>query len=106
MVIVSEGAVDKNGKPIKSEAVRQVIEERIKIETRVTILGHVQRGGSPSAFDRIAPTLQGIDAVEAVLEMRADTVAPMIGMDGNKVVRKPLMKCVEEVQKFSFLFWS
>lgn len=98
MIMVSEGALDKNGKPIKSEYVRTVIETRLKIETRVTILGHVQRGGKPSAFDRIASTLQGVDAVRAVLEMTAETPAPMIGFNHNAVTRRPLVDCVEETQ--------
>lgn len=52
MVIISEGAKDIDGKHISSEEVRQTLESRLHIEARVTVLGHMQRGGSPSAYDR------------------------------------------------------
>jgi 6-phosphofructokinase 1 len=67
MVIIAEGSRDRNGNPITSERVSKVIEERLGEEARVTILGHVQRGGSPSAFDRWMSTLVGHAAVEELL---------------------------------------
>ena len=53
IIIVAEGAIDHEGKPVTPDRVKQLISTRLKYDTRVTILGHVQRGGSPSAFDRI-----------------------------------------------------
>lgn len=53
LVIVAEGAIDRNGKEIKSEYVKDVIVKRLHHDTRVTILGHVQRGGQASAYDRL-----------------------------------------------------
>lgn len=53
MVIVCEGAIDRNLNPIKPEAVKKILEERLKLDTRVTTLGHVQRGGIPCAMDRL-----------------------------------------------------
>lgn len=53
IVIVAEGASDREGNPITAEQVRKVIDERLKHDARITVLGHVQRGGNPSAFDRI-----------------------------------------------------
>ena len=52
IVVVAEGAQDSENNPISSDYVRQVLEDRLGEDTRVTILGHVQRGGAPSAFDR------------------------------------------------------
>lgn len=52
IIIVSEGAIDECGNPITSEMVRHILVERLKQDARITVLGHVQRGGSPSAFDR------------------------------------------------------
>jgi 6-phosphofructokinase 1 len=52
IVIVAEGAVDRDGAAISSEHVRTVLETELGEDTRVTVLGHVQRGGTPSAFDR------------------------------------------------------
>ena len=64
IVIVAEGAVDRTGNPITADYVRQVLAERLNEDVRVTILGHVQRGGSPSAYDRNMSTLVGVAAVE------------------------------------------
>lgn len=53
IIIVAEGAVDRNGDPITAEKVRKVVVEKLQQDTRITVLGHVQRGGNPSAFDRV-----------------------------------------------------
>ena len=53
IIIVSEGAIDREGHPITSEQVKKVIVDRLKQDTRITVLGHVQRGGAPSAYDRV-----------------------------------------------------
>ena len=53
IVIVAEGAIDSNGQPVTAEKVRQVLEQRMEEEVRVTILGHVQRGGSPLSLIHI-----------------------------------------------------
>jgi len=50
---VAEGAVDRNGDPITADKVHKVVVEKLQQDTRVTVLGHVQRGGNPSAFDRV-----------------------------------------------------
>jgi len=59
IVIVAEGATDRAGNRITSEYVRQVLEDKLGEDARVTILGHVQRGGRPSAYDRWASTWLG-----------------------------------------------
>ncbi|XP_029384496.1 ATP-dependent 6-phosphofructokinase, platelet type isoform X10 [Echeneis naucrates] len=53
IIIVAEGALDRHGKPITSSYVKDLVVKCLGFDTRVTILGHVQRGGTPSAFDRI-----------------------------------------------------
>lgn len=53
IIIVAEGAIDRDGEPITAEKVRQVVVENLQQDTRITVLGHVQRGGNPSAFDRV-----------------------------------------------------
>uniref|UniRef100_A0A672NYC1 ATP-dependent 6-phosphofructokinase n=1 Tax=Sinocyclocheilus grahami TaxID=75366 RepID=A0A672NYC1_SINGR len=71
-------------------------------DTRVTILGHVQRGGTPSAFDRILASRMGVEAVLALLEASPGTPACVVSLCGNQAVRLPLMECVQmtqEVQK-------
>jgi 6-phosphofructokinase 1 len=95
-VIVAEGARDRKGNPISSDYVKQVLEERLGQDTRVTILGHVQRGGSPSAFDRNLSTLLGYAAAEEILSAASGSEPYLIGMRGNRIVRSPLMGCVEQ----------
>lgn len=57
--------MDREGHPITAEDVRKVIDERLKHDARITVLGHVQRGGNPSAFDRVLVSLQLIMQVES-----------------------------------------
>ncbi|KAI0783672.1 6-phosphofructokinase [Abortiporus biennis] len=95
IVIVAEGAHDKNLNPIHAEHVREVLTERLGLDTRVTTLGHTQRGGRPVAWDRILPTLQGVEAVDALLESTPTTPSYMIGVRENKITRVPLMEAVK-----------
>lgn len=99
VVIVAEGAQDRHGKPITSHYVKQVIEERLGEDTRVTILGHVQRGGSPSAYDRNLSTMMGAAAVDAILEGPQDEEIPIIGVRGNKLTRTPLAECLSRTNE-------
>lgn len=94
IVIVAEGAQDADLKPIRAEYVKEILTERVGLDTRVTTLGHTQRGGRPCAFDRILPTLQGEEAVKALLEATPDTPSYMIGVRENKITRVPLMEAV------------
>lgn len=96
IVVVAEGARDLNGKPISSHYVKQVLEERLGWDTRLTILGHVQRGGSPSAFDRNLATLSGAEAVRLLLELEPDDPVYVVGMIGNKLSRTPLDVCLSK----------
>ncbi|NLD87731.1 MAG: 6-phosphofructokinase [Clostridiales bacterium] len=67
IIIVAEGVGTAN-------EVAQDIIEHTGVETRVTVLGHVQRGGSPTARDRVAATRMGVKAVNALLEGRTNRV--------------------------------
>ncbi|XP_061647844.1 ATP-dependent 6-phosphofructokinase, liver type isoform X2 [Phyllopteryx taeniolatus] len=95
IIIVAEGAIDMHGKPISSTYLRDLVVKRLGYDTRVTVLGHVQRGGTPSAFDRILSSKLGVEAVVALMEASPDTPACVIGLSGNQAVRLPLMECVE-----------
>lgn len=95
IVVVAEGAQDRNGNPITSQYVKQVLEERLGEDTRVTVLGHVQRGGAPSAFDRNLSTLCGAEAIKAIMEDEPGEEPLVIGIQGNKITRTPLSACLE-----------
>lgn len=99
IVIVAEGACDRHGNPISSEQVQRVLEERLGEDARVTILGHVQRGGKPSAFDRWMSTLLGHAAVEELLAATPESEPQLIGLRNNRIRHTPLMRCVEQTHE-------
>lgn len=101
-----EGACNINGEPISAEDVKKVIVDRLHYDTRVTVLGHVQRGGSPSAFDRLLGCRMGAEAVLALMEATPSTEPCVISIDGNQMVRVSLMQCVELTKKVFFLVYD
>uniref|UniRef100_A0A8C1DJG6 6-phosphofructokinase type C n=1 Tax=Cyprinus carpio carpio TaxID=630221 RepID=A0A8C1DJG6_CYPCA len=98
IIIVAEGATDRHGNPISSNTVKDLVVRCLGFDTRVTILGHVQRGGTPSAFDRILASRMGVEAVLALLEASPGTPACVVSLCGNQAVRLPLMECVQMVR--------
>ena len=95
IVIVSEGAVDIENKPITSQYVKKVIETQLGHDTRITVLGHVQRGGKPSAYDRLIACRMGAAAALIILKASGEIPPTMIGVQGNYICQIPLMECVE-----------
>lgn len=88
IIVVAEG--DEIG---GAHGVSQILKERIPdLETRVTVLGHVQRGGAPSSRDRILASRLGFGAVEALLKGRTQEMA---GMINDEVVFTPFSSCVK-----------
>ncbi|MEF8879965.1 MAG: ATP-dependent 6-phosphofructokinase [Candidatus Thermoplasmatota archaeon] len=69
------------------------IEERMDVETRVTVLGHVQRGGTPTAYDRVLATRFGVKAVDSIKNKEFGT---MVALQGNKIVNVPIEEAVAE----------
>jgi len=69
------------------ETLSRIIEDRTGMETRVTVLGHVQRGGSPSAFDRLWATRLGVAAVDLVHE---GTFGVLVAVQGNRIQPVPV----------------
>ncbi|WP_420645588.1 6-phosphofructokinase [Candidatus Leptofilum sp.] len=96
IVMVAEGAQDRDGKPVTSEYVKEVLESRLGEETRITVLGHVQRGGAPSAFDRNLSTLLGAAAVDHLLAANSHEKPFVMGIRGNKITRTPLDEALEK----------
>jgi 6-phosphofructokinase 1 len=101
IVVVAEGACDKKGNPITSQEIKITLEKKLGEDTRITILGHVQRGGSPTAFDRNLGTILGHAAVSELQETKPEDEPQLIGMRGNRVVSSPLMECVEITKQIS-----
>jgi 6-phosphofructokinase 1 len=98
IVILAEGARDRDGKYIGSSDVQRALEERLQEEVRVTVLGHVQRGGRPSAFDRNLSTMMGYEAVNTILTASPDDEPVVIGIRNNRMSRLPLMESVRRTQ--------
>jgi len=109
VVVVAEGAVPKAGSVSVTSgevdqfghvrlggvgnALAQEVEKRTGFETRATVLGHVQRGGTPTAYDRVLATRFGVAAIDALHEGAAGT---MVALQADKIVRVPLSEAVSE----------
>jgi ATP-dependent phosphofructokinase / diphosphate-dependent phosphofructokinase len=114
IVVVAEGALPKEGtmETVGGEVdsfghvrlggigvrLEQEIEERTGFETRATILGHVQRGGTPTAFDRVLATRLGIAAMDAA---HAGQWGNMASLRGQKIEMVPLAEAVKELRTVS-----
>jgi len=77
------------------EMLGKEIEKRTGYETRVSVFGHIQRGGSPTAFDRILGTRFGVKAVELITGKK---FGQMVALRGNKIVDVPLEEAVKELK--------
>ena len=88
LVVVSEGC-SNSAEKLHTYFVEH--EARLQFELRVTKLGHVQRGGAPTAFDRILATRLGAAAVDRLIE--GDT-AFLTGMQGSEITATPLSKII------------
>lgn len=84
IVLVAEGKKFGGG---AIKVAKRVSEDHPDYDVRVTILGHVQRGGSPSAFDRVSASQMGVAAIYALLDGKKDV---MVGMVDSKIVYVPL----------------
>lgn len=73
------------------------IEQAIDLETRVTVLGHIQRGGSPTAQDRVLASRLGAAAVDL---LRQSKTGKMVGMQQNKIVSTPLKNIAKKKRSF------
>jgi phosphofructokinase-like protein len=110
IVVVSEGATPRDGSGITTSGAKtdafgharlggiaveleRELEERTGFETRMTILGHVQRGGTPTAYDRVLATRFGVKAVEAADRGEFGT---MVSLRGTEIVLAPLADAVAE----------
>ncbi len=98
IVVVAEGARDRKGNPITADQIKHLLEDRLGEDTRVTILGHVQRGGAPSAFDRWMSTLLGHTAVLELISATPEREPQLIGMRENRITHVPLMACVTDTR--------
>ena len=88
IIVVAEGA------NLKANELKERLDESdVGFKTRVTILGHIQRGGSPTAFDRLLATRMGVRAVDALLEGETGV---MIGLQQDQLVSVPLEEVVKQ----------
>jgi phosphofructokinase-like protein len=109
IVVVAEGATPKDGNTVSEHAgtdafghvrlggiavqLEKAIEQRTGYESRMTILGHVQRGGTPVAYDRVLGTRFGVAAIDAASE---GDYGKMVALRGTDIVRVPLDEALAE----------
>ena len=105
IVVIAEGAVPTDGDLITKDAtldafghvklsgigewLAQELEKRTGKEARTTVLGHIQRGGTPTAFDRVLATRFGLNAIDAVKDQ---DWGKMVALRGTDIVRVPLQE--------------
>jgi len=95
IVVVAEG--DKIGKNIFE--LKDYVDENMEgYDVRVSVLGHMQRGGSPSCFDRVLASRMGVKAVESLLEGKTNF---MVGLKNNKMELTPLDKAIKGKSKIN-----
>jgi len=111
IVVVAEGAQFKDGTMVTQEQkldafghvrlggigenLADLIEKRTGFETRVSVLGHIQRGGTPTAFDRVLGTRLGVKAVELIKNKK---FGRMVALAGIKIVDVPLEEAVKALK--------
>ena len=111
IVVVAEGAQPKEGTMVLQSGevdafghvrlggigtlLAEEIEKRTGFETRVTVLGHIQRGGTPTAFDRVLATRFGVAAIDAV---HHGGFGEMVALQAGRIVRVPLAEAVGELK--------
>src|SRR5579862_5350170 len=111
VIVVAEGATPREGTLVTSSAdvdafgharlggiaslLAPEIEKRTGFETRATILGYIQRGGTPTAFDRVLCTRFGVSAIDAVHD---GAFGRMVALHAGKIVRVPLADAVAELK--------
>ena len=119
LVIVAEGAKFKEGQFVTQEErldsfghirlggigqlLSDEIEKRTGFETRVTVLGHIQRGGSPTAFDRVLGTRFGVKAVEMVINGQFGMMA---SLRGNSIEAVPIKDAVGQLKTVDMSFYK
>lgn len=112
IIVVAEGAIEKEGElvvahrveestdPLRLGGVGAVIADKLAtlmgLETRVTVLGHLQRGGSPTCYDRILSTRFGVKAVELAVK---GPWPQMVALKGQEVIGVPMSHAVKELHK-------
>ena len=87
IIVVAEGALPKGGKLVTKDATGK--------EARAVVLGHIQRGGTPSSFDRVLATRFGLNAITAVKDEAWGT---MVALQGTDIVRVPLQAATEKLK--------
>jgi 6-phosphofructokinase 1 len=119
IVVVSEGATPKGGGIMSQHestdafghlrlggiavGLEREIEARTGYETRMTILGHVQRGGTPLAYDRVLGTRFGVEAVDAATD---GDFGRMVALRGTEIVRVPLDEALREPKLLDADLWQ
>ncbi len=111
IIVVAEGALPKGGTLVTKDAtldsfghvklsgigewLAQQVEARTGYEARTTVLGHIQRGGTPTSFDRVLATRFGLNAITAVKDEAWGT---MVALQGTDIVRVPLQAATEKLK--------
>jgi 6-phosphofructokinase 1 len=98
IAVIAEGATHKI-----NEVADYLAQHPCGFEVRMTILGHVQRGGSPTAFDRLLATRMGVAAVDRLLEGESGV---MVGLDGREISTTPLEDVISNQRQITDSYYN
>jgi len=95
IIILAERAKDSNGIKIKNKNVKEALKS-FDPTVKETVLGHLQRGGAPSAYDRIMSTRLGYEAVRKILSLKAGDKPSILLVQGNTIKSEPLEEIINK----------
>lgn len=98
MILVAEGARDTEGNTVTSEDVATAVRDGLGEDARSTILGHVQRGGSPSAYDRWMSTSLGYTATQEIFDPDNYGEALILGVRHNRIASLPMVEAIKDTR--------
>ena len=99
IIIIAEGCINSG---FNSNIICKILKEELNLDCRITVLGHIQRGGTPSALDRFSSTLQGCKAVQMLNEEHLNPT--LLGYRAGHVILNDLEKCINETIEIKSLF--
>src|SRR5699024_6731578 len=91
-IVVAEGVCS-------GDEIKKLIQKKIDSETRVIVLGYLQRGGSPSAYDRVIASKMGAKAIDLLVNGQEDL---MVGFRNGRLIETPFVKVEEYKPGFDF----
>ena len=96
IIFIAEGAIDEDNNSLEPYAIKNCIDDCLHYDTRITVLGHVQRGGRPSAYDRIYSSRLGSEAAMFAHRTEGYQKPIIVAVKGNEIIHLPLFETIQK----------